>query len=58
MVPLEVKRLLSDASPSLCQSRVPIRVLRQVRSEAVRATFTKASALHQTHVSGGDKPTV
>lgn len=61
MVSVEVKRLLNDAenvSPSLCQSRVHIRVLHQVMSEAVRVTFTKASALHQKHVSGGDKPKV
>lgn len=42
----------------LPQSRVRIRVLHQLMSEAVTVTFTKASALHQKHVSGGDKPEV
>lgn len=58
MASLEVKWLLNDAenaSPSLL-SRVCIRVLHQVMSEAVTVTFPKASALHQKHVSGGDKP--
>lgn len=57
MASLEVKWLLNDAenaSPSLWQARVCIRVLHQVMSEAVRGTFPKASALHQRHVSGGD----
>lgn len=45
-----------NASPSLWQSRVPIRVLHRVMSEAVRGTFPRAPALHQRHVSGGDKP--
>lgn len=59
MVSLEVKRLLNHAekaSPSLWPSCVHIRVRHQAVSEAVRVTFTKASALHQKHVSGGDKP--
>lgn len=61
MASLEVKRLLNDAenaSPSLRQSRVLIRVLHQVMSEAVRVTFPEASALHHKHVSAGDKPKV
>lgn len=59
MASLEVKWLPNDAenaSPSLWQSRVRIRVLHQGMSEAVRGTFPNASALHQRHVSGGDKP--
>lgn len=58
MVSREVKQLLNDAqnaSPSLSQSHVHVRVLHQIMSEAVRVTFTKVSALHQKHVSGGDK---
>lgn len=42
----------------LPRSRVRIRVLHQLVSEAVRVTFSKASALHQNHVSGADKPEI